>query len=167
MPICAPNAVCSKIDLYESPWIERQCRCPKQAHPAHVTINYPKEPQYKIEGAESEDVDYDDQQLKALFRKLGVYYNKDGIDLLNENNDDDYTGYHISNSGLHKNHPVRISLLDAHDTKKIRHSAHRITDGQKLGGCPTTITTEDGHTIADKTRLYKLCDPIHKLPQCR
>lgn len=28
LPICQPNAVCNKVDLYETPWLERQCRCP-------------------------------------------------------------------------------------------------------------------------------------------
>nr|3C9A_A Chain A, Protein giant-lens [Drosophila melanogaster]3C9A_B Chain B, Protein giant-lens [Drosophila melanogaster]3CGU_A Chain A, Protein giant-lens [unidentified]3CGU_B Chain B, Protein giant-lens [unidentified] len=65
LPVCAPNAVCSKIDLYETPWIERQCRCP---------------------------------------------------------------------------------------------------DGRT---CPSSLGVEDGHTIADKTRHYKMCQPVHKLPVCK
>ncbi|PSN44112.1 Giant-lens protein, partial [Blattella germanica] len=28
LPECSPWAVCSKVDLYETPWVERQCRCP-------------------------------------------------------------------------------------------------------------------------------------------
>ncbi|KAK7863387.1 hypothetical protein R5R35_004351 [Gryllus longicercus] len=28
LPECKPWAVCSKVDLYEAPWVERQCRCP-------------------------------------------------------------------------------------------------------------------------------------------
>lgn len=28
LPECGPWAVCSKVDLYDSPWVEKQCRCP-------------------------------------------------------------------------------------------------------------------------------------------
>lgn len=31
LPVCRPWSVCSKVDMYESPWIERQCRCPGAA----------------------------------------------------------------------------------------------------------------------------------------
>ncbi|GAB6018978.1 hypothetical protein CHUAL_000617 [Chamberlinius hualienensis] len=30
LPLCTKNSVCNKIDIYDSPWIERQCRCPDQ-----------------------------------------------------------------------------------------------------------------------------------------
>lgn len=113
----------------------------------------------------------DDQHLKMLFRKLGVFYNQDDIVM----NDHDYADFHhITGSGLHRAHPFRkvspgyaggSSSADKTD-KKLRHSVHRM-DVQRLGGCPNSITAEDGHTIADKTRYYKLCEPIHKLPQCR
>lgn len=65
LPECEPWAVCSKVDLYDTPWLERQCRCPGQ-------------------------------------RK-----------------------------------------------------------------CPGLITPNDGHTIVDKTRQFKLCEPVKKLPKCR
>lgn len=65
LPICGPRAVCSKVDLYESPWLERQCRCP---------------------------------------------------------------------SGK---------------------------------TCPSEMDVDDGYTLADKTRQYKMCEPIKKLPKCR
>merc|ERR1711936_587172 len=29
LPVCSPNSVCNKVDTYGSPWVERQCRCPK------------------------------------------------------------------------------------------------------------------------------------------
>lgn len=65
LPICSPRAVCSKVDLYESPWLERQCRCPNK--------------------------------------------------------------------------------------KK----------------CPGSLASDDGFTIADKTRRYKMCESVKKLPKCR
>ncbi|KAL0270764.1 UNVERIFIED_CONTAM: hypothetical protein PYX00_008063 [Menopon gallinae] len=65
LPICSPRAVCSKVDLYQQPWIERQCRCP----------------------------------------------------------------------GPHQ--------------------------------CPSGLGPHDGHTLTDKTRQFKLCEPVKKLPKCR
>lgn len=65
LPECSPWAVCSKVDLYETPWVERQCRCP---------------------GRQS---------------------------------------------------------------------------------CPSQLSATDGHTITDKTRQFKLCEPVKKLPKCR
>ncbi|XP_076664570.1 protein argos isoform X2 [Andrena cerasifolii] len=66
LPGCSDrNEVCSKVDLYGSPWVERQCRCP---------------------------------------------------------------------------------------------------DGRT---CPSSLDGDDGHTIVDKTRQYKLCEPVKRLPICR
>uniref|UniRef100_A0A1B6C8E4 Protein giant-lens n=1 Tax=Clastoptera arizonana TaxID=38151 RepID=A0A1B6C8E4_9HEMI len=65
LPVCQPWAVCSKVDKYESPWIERQCRCP----------------------------------------------------------------------GQHK--------------------------------CSSQLASSDGHTLVDKTRHFKLCEPVKKLTKCR
>ena len=31
LPVCSPNSVCSKIDTYGTPWVEKQCRCPSGA----------------------------------------------------------------------------------------------------------------------------------------
>ncbi|KAL1139270.1 hypothetical protein AAG570_006256 [Ranatra chinensis] len=33
--------------------------------------------------------------------------------------------------------------------------------------CPGLLTPNDGHTITDKTRQFKLCEPVKKLPKCR
>ncbi|CAL4101224.1 unnamed protein product [Meganyctiphanes norvegica] len=65
LPVCSPWSVCNKIDFYDSPRIERQCRCPQE------------------------------QQ------------------------------------------------------------------------CSTNVDAADGHTITDKTRHYKVCEPIKKLGKCR
>ena len=66
LPECSDRSeVCSKVDLYGSPWVERQCRCP---------------------------------------------------------------------------------------------------DGR---ACPSSLHGDDGHTIVDKTRQYKLCEPVKRLPICR
>ncbi|XP_076179347.1 uncharacterized protein LOC143152756 isoform X3 [Ptiloglossa arizonensis] len=33
--------------------------------------------------------------------------------------------------------------------------------------CPGSLHGDDGHTIVDKTRQYKLCEPVKRLPICR
>ncbi|XP_034944032.1 protein giant-lens [Chelonus insularis] len=65
LPECSHSEVCSKVDLYGAPWVERQCRCPE----GHT--------------------------------------------------------------------------------------------------CPKSLHADDGHTIVDKTRQYKLCEPVKRLPICR
>lgn len=33
--------------------------------------------------------------------------------------------------------------------------------------CSRSLHADDGHTIVDKTRQYKLCEPVKRLPVCR
>ncbi|KAL5242394.1 hypothetical protein ACI65C_009804 [Semiaphis heraclei] len=66
LPVCEKWAVCSKVDMYQWPWVERQCRCPPGVPP-----------------------------------------------------------------------------------------------------CSQMLSPADGHTITDKTRQFKLCEPIKMLPKCR
>lgn len=33
--------------------------------------------------------------------------------------------------------------------------------------CSSSAAADDGFTLADKTRQYKMCEPIKKLPRCR
>ncbi|KAJ8923709.1 hypothetical protein NQ315_010290 [Exocentrus adspersus] len=28
LPVCNTRSICNKVDLYDNPWVERQCRCP-------------------------------------------------------------------------------------------------------------------------------------------
>ncbi|KAF5303766.1 hypothetical protein FQA39_LY09839 [Lamprigera yunnana] len=65
LPVCSTWAVCNRIDLYETPWLERKCRCPNDRP------------------------------------------------------------------------------------------------------CPSNVTANDGYTLLDRHRQYKLCEPIKKLPKCR
>ncbi|KAH0819268.1 hypothetical protein GEV33_003519 [Tenebrio molitor] len=65
LPECGPRAICNKIDMYDIPWIEKQCRC---------------------------------------------------------------------------------------------------SEGRT---CPLELQTDDGFTMADKTRQYKLCESVKKIPKCR
>ncbi|XP_071521352.1 protein giant-lens [Panulirus ornatus] len=65
LPMCSPWSVCNKVDMYDSPRVERQCRCPA------------------------------------------------------------------------------------------------------IQTCSATLDSSDGHTISDKTKMFKVCEPIKKLPKCR
>ncbi|XP_017017783.1 protein giant-lens [Drosophila kikkawai] len=178
LPICAPNAVCSKIDLYETPWIERQCRCPESNRmPNNVIIHhhshnlggsldtskyrnyYEREKllQHKrMLLGEFQDKKFESLHLKKLMQKLGAVY-EDELDQSPDYNDA------LPYTELQDNEFPRGS---AH----MRHSGHR---GSKespasfIGGCPSSLGVEDGHTIADKTRHYKMCQPVHKLPVCK
>ncbi|KAM7355833.1 protein argos [Cochliomyia hominivorax] len=214
LPICAPNAVCSKIDLYETPWIERQCRCPTINRAPEIIIHHHHKESHSHNNHNSEkyhsyyehskmihqnkhllldaatfggnDKKYDNLHLKKLMHKLGAVY-EDDINLPS-----DYV-LHEDNSALSSNEENVGSLLyggeditdnefPSHMAMKrqqqqhlysnaahMRHSGHmghqeKIT---YIGGCPSGLGVEDGHTIADKTRHYKLCQPVHRLPVCR
>merc|ERR1712218_708208 len=37
LPVCSPNSVCNKLDTYGSPWVEKQCRCPKGSNPCSTS----------------------------------------------------------------------------------------------------------------------------------
>ncbi|CAG7723130.1 unnamed protein product [Allacma fusca] len=66
LPECGKMSVCNKIDTYDKPWIEKQCKCPPHTAP-----------------------------------------------------------------------------------------------------CSTSLSSNDGHTITEKNRLYKMCEPVRKLAKCR
>lgn len=176
LPICSPNAVCSKIDLYETPWIERQCRCPKPNYAKHYRTvyhmkeilrpevrnsNYRHVIEQKVKIADEENLNNDynleeEQHIKNLMRKLGVVYNAEDVA-----NDEE-----TSNSASHRSTKRRFNNANLVKMEpKFRHASHH--DIPRLGGCPSAISDSDGHTITDKTRLYKLCEPVHKLPLCR
>lgn len=184
LPLCAPNVVCSKIDLYETPWIERQCRCPKQTYNKHYrTIYHAKEiksnnnfrhvleEKLKLASEANDDGEYDDydnenEHIKSLLHKLGVVYNAD--DILSNENDDIVVASMLHRNGKRKfdDNTNTIQSIPSVSGTKFRHSAHH-RDVPRLGGCPSAISDNDGHTITDKTRLYKLCEPVHTLPLCR
>ncbi|EDW17369.1 uncharacterized protein Dmoj_GI16864 [Drosophila mojavensis] len=192
LPVCAPNAVCSKIDLYETPWIERQCRCPESNRmPNNVIVHhhehghglpegqkhrsyYEKEKllQHKrlLLGEELyQDKRYESLHLKKLMQKLGAVY-EDDLQLHSSDYVERSPDY---NEALPPSYEQvagnELPHLPPRGGAHMRHSGHR---GQKeatsfIGGCPSSLGVEDGHTIADKTRHYKLCQPVHKLPVCK
>ncbi|XP_017080397.1 protein giant-lens [Drosophila eugracilis] len=180
LPICAPNAVCSKIDLYETPWIERQCRCPESNRmPNNVIIHHHSHSSGSADSlkyrnyferekmmqhkrmllGEFQDKKFESLHMKKLMQKLGAVY-EDDIDHLDQSPDyNDALPYAEVQDNEYPRGPAHM-----------RHSGHR---GLKepptsfIGGCPSSLGVEDGHTIADKTRHYKMCQPVHKLPVCK
>ncbi|XP_061390822.1 protein giant-lens [Musca vetustissima] len=215
LPICAPNAVCSKIDLYETPWIERQCRCPAVNRSPEIIIHHHHKDTTSHSNHNSEkyhtfyehsklmhqqqqqnkhllldaasfvgDKKFDNLHLKKLMHKLGAVY-EDDLNLPT-----DYHKHHPeTNSALDDSNesslyytdelkdnefPIHFSMKRQHlysNSPHMRHSGHMGgSHGGKIsyiGGCPSGLGIEDGHTIADKTRHYKMCQPVHRLPVCR
>lgn len=121
------------------------------------------EQKLKLTEQSNTDFENENDHLKNLFHKLGVMYNQDDVIA-----DAEYTDYDSVHNGIGKkkfdDSNNNVALPEVTNTK-FRHAGHR--DIQRIGGCPSAISVDDGHTIADKTRLYKLCEPIHKLPLCR
>lgn len=189
MPVCAPNAVCSKIDLYETPWIERQCRCPESNRmPNNVIVHHHEHGHGLPEGQKHRsyyekekhkrlllgdglyrDKRYESLHLKKLMQKLGAVY-EDDLQLQSSDYVERSPDY---NEALPPSYEQvadnELPHVPSRGGTHMRHSGHR---GQKeatsfIGGCPSSLGVEDGHTIADKTRHYKLCQPVHKLPICK
>lgn len=181
LPICAARAVCSKIDLYETPWIERQCRCPdphvkepeivyhKASFQKHIEEFQRNRPQRILDLEHSQN---DRPYIRELMRKLGTIYEVKDIVLDEES---EHIGHNPRDEfDVHRNLFLRRksnknrrmeTLLDRLESKKMRH-VHR-GDVPMTGGCSAAISLNDGYTIADKTRQYKVCEPVHKLPICR
>ncbi|ALC43986.1 aos [Drosophila busckii] len=188
LPVCAPNAVCSKIDLYETPWIERQCRCPESNRlPNNVVLHHhehsgahgesqkyrsyfekEKLMQHKrmLLGEYNTEKKYESLHMKKLMQKLGAVYEDD---LHLQSTDYAENDALPSYEELTDNELPHAAAPATRGSAHMRHSGHR---GLKeslsfIGGCPSSLGVEDGHTIADKTRHYKLCQPVHKLPVCK
>ncbi|XP_073840452.1 protein argos [Musca autumnalis] len=222
LPICAPNAVCSKIDLYETPWIERQCRCPAVNRSPEIIIhhhhkettggggthsNHNSEKYHTYHYEHSKlmhqqqnkhllldaaagfvgDKKFDNLHLKKLMHKLGAVY-EDDLNLpsdygmhhhkneeTNSALDDDSNEATLYYSDEFKDNefPAHFAIKRQHlysNSPHMRHSGHMGSHSGKIsyiGGCPSGLGIDDGHTIADKTRHYKMCQPVHRLPVCR
>lgn len=173
--------------MYETPWIERQCRCPDnqlQQQQPHIIyhhkdkkLNDRKYQQYyddekRLQQKRLLDLDQggdhfkdENKHIKDILKKLGTIYNTEDI-IMDEKEDHEQQLYLHKN--LLKKDPVYSvdNAVEFHGVKKFRHSAHRM-DFPTIGGCSSLIGSDDGHTISDKTRHYKLCEPVHKLPTCR
>ncbi|XP_011182779.2 protein giant-lens [Zeugodacus cucurbitae] len=211
LPICAPNAVCSKIDLYETPWIERQCRCPEVNRQPHIVLHhhahhttttttaahdkyrsyYERERllQHKrLLVGDYNDKKFEQMHLKKLMQRLGAVYEEDlnlqpndyaaasvashaeDNDALPNSQEDELLSEFSDNEFPHT--PSRRNYYSVEpSTAHMRHSGHNGHRAKEpinfIGGCPSGLGVEDGHTIADKTRHYKMCQPVHKLPVCK
>lgn len=132
------------------------------------------EPKWKLSDTFSDHSDYDpeNEHIKTLLQKLGVIYNQDDI-LATDADYNDYDLRPVQQQHQQQHFPYKKKFDGSHNavisdlsgSTKFRHAGHR--DVARIGGCPSSISLDDGHTIADKTRLYKLCEPVHKLPLCR
>ncbi|XP_054732075.1 protein giant-lens [Anastrepha obliqua] len=211
LPICAPNAVCSKVDLYDTPWIERQCRCPElnrqphvilHHHPQHSSVSsgevthdkyrsyYERERmlQHKrLLAGDFNDKKFEQLHLKKLMQRLGAVYEEDlhlqptdyaassshseaNDALLNSQEDEELSELsdnEFPHTLSHRNY-YSVEPTTAH----MRHSGHNGHHAKEsmitfIGGCPSGLHVDDGHTIVDKTRHYKMCQPVHKLPVCK
>lgn len=128
--------------------------------------------------------------LKKLMQKLGAVYQDDLVtephDFVVDTSgvlDDDINGQHIMYHEIHENEFPRdvykllpksasnptttTQVLSKAHMRHSGHSGHKARAIPLIGGCPSSLGIEDGHTIADKTRHYKLCNSVHKLPVCK
>ncbi|XP_055326670.1 protein giant-lens [Sitodiplosis mosellana] len=189
LPICGTNEVCSKIDLYDiqKAWIERQCRCPPAKHHIfegaiesgnsarnrHAILH-----NLKLSESTGNLYDFESEHIKNVLMKLGMLHNaedslmKEAEDYMNDSESDEinYSAEEAFSTNFPKTrHRTQDNeAIEVVKMTKIRHhnnvhGGHPSTNGQ----CPDAITSNDGHTIADKTRLYKMCEPVQKLPLCR
>lgn len=200
------NEVCSKIDLYETPWIERQCRCAQSKHyrmiKGSIHLNNERNNvlntrnrhaflhNLKLDEISGSAYDFESEHLKNFLMKLGMLHNID--DNLMKDEDDDYAGNeHLNNesdrigyndfnddliSHSHNNGKMQHRTFDDDDndslaivkmTKIRHHNNGHMQHSTQTNRCSNAVTSNDGYTIADKTRLYKMCEPIQRLPLCR
>lgn len=109
---------------------------------------------------------------------------KDTDDFLNESDSDEYSlsadddggeddddGTFTAQFPAKKHHRFQDNeAIEVVKMTKIRHhnsNGHQSHYTSNGGHCSNAIATNDGYTIADKTRLYKMCEPVQKLPLCR
>lgn len=119
------------------------------------------------------DKKFESLHLRKLMQKLGAVYEDDlniqPSDYFEASNNDAL----ISDDGNSDSSAEEMDLISnnefTHGTEH-RYSAHNVRHSSHMthiGGCPSGLGIEDGHTIADKTRHYKLCQPVHRLPVCK
>lgn len=183
LPICGANEICSKIDLYRTPWIERQCRCPTDKH-------------YRILKGAVHDLDHIEKNhelrtrnRQALLYNLRLEKLSDSVysiesdymmklaflqdidnDLMRHTDDNSDGALNIHSLHVHKLAKSRRRPLDNEvRALKIRHhnNGGSGSGNGRTGRCSSSLNTDDGYTIADKTRLYKTCEPVQRLPVCR
>lgn len=97
-------------------------------------------------------------------------------DFLNESDSDEYSFSTEDDDTLTAQFPTKKQhrfqdneAVEVVKMTKIRHhnNGHQTHYAPSNGHCSNAMATNDGYTIADKTRLYKMCEPVQKLPLCR
>lgn len=191
MPICGTNEVCSKIDLYGTPWIERQCRCaqPKHYHnfddaeKNHVLNTRNRHAilhNLRLGDIGRDMYEFEREHIKNFLMKLGMMHDIDDNSMKNDEyrtEDSDTNEYDYSDEDRAES--VQNNLVKSHHRSadneavsivkmtKFRHHNSHGHPTSSSSHCSNAINTNDGYTIADKTRLYKVCEPVQKLPICR
>lgn len=103
---------------------------------------------------------------------------KETDDFLNESDSDEYSLSSEDDDTFAAQFPSKKhhrfqdnEAIEVVKMTKIRHhnnNAHQLGHySSSSGHCSNAVATNDGYTIADKTRLYKMCEPVQKLPLCR
>lgn len=123
--------------------------------------------------------DFERENIKNFLMKLGMlhemeensmnnnddYYESDQVDY--DYSGDDRSHHSVVHSNSLKNQHHKNSDNEAIEIVKMTKIRHHGHSTQNNGHCSSSMHSNDGHTIADKTRLYKVCEPAQKLPLCR
>lgn len=175
--------------MYGTPWIERQCRCPQPKH-HHAADDMEKNHVLNTRNRHAilhnlrlGDIghnmyDFERENIKNFLMKLGMlhemqentmnnddYYESDQEDY--DYSGDDHGQHSVIQSNSLKNQHHKNSDNEAIEIVKMTKIRHHGHSTQSNGHCSNSMHSNDGHTIADKTRLYKVCEPVQKLPLCR
>lgn len=156
--------------MYGTPWLERQCRCPTTSQ--HVITHQIQKniaDYYDVVNEGDEDLKnnklVDTISIRRLMKKLGAVHKDDLLLEDDDHNMEDNILYHIYKHPKNHHHQRHYG-----HRSHYRHNNIVTNMGNNLpniSGCPIGLGVDDGHTIADKTRHYKLCNPVYDLPVCR
>lgn len=145
-------------------------------HDRHHYNQYIDETKIKLTDDDDTQIDFEnlDHELRTVLRNVDVlmddlilsrnsnYNDYEIVDPTNTKNNDD----HHQQQQQPQQQPNVFTDFEFYDARKLRHTSKRM-DVHQAEVCPNSVGVDDGHTISDKTRRYKLCEPIYKLPQCR
>lgn len=101
-------------------------------------------------------------------KKLGAVHRDDL--LLDDDDDDnmeDNIVYHHNKHSKNHHHQRHYGHHSHYKHNKVASTTSMGNNLPNISGCPIGLGVDDGHTIADKTRHYKLCNPVYGLPVCR
>lgn len=174
--------MCSKIDVYDAevPYIERQCICPQQTAGTPLIYQYNTDSrsaslQKHLENVQRNrpqrilDLNFEEAYIKELMRKLRTAYDNPEIILENDRNHmqmDTHGGRLLRKRQklVNANRDLDNVIVDKAAFPGVAKKRHNHVP--KIGGCSALVGRGDGHTIVDKTRQYKVCEPVNRLPEC-